>query len=267
MPCRLNFAHQWGVRIMHEAKCHDNNIFMTLTYDDEHIPLGDKGNPTLKKQDFQEFMKRLRYYVSPDKIRFFGCGEYGSSTFGTKRPHYHVIIFGLSVYDKRIFSNVMYDYKSKGYYVNCKAWDKGLVHVGSVAEGSANYVAHYTLKKVKGKDAAKYYTDLGILPEFSLMSNRPGIGYDYMQKYGDEFIRDGYIIQQGSKVAIPRYYTKKLDITNTEPYLRRLEEQEAQHYQDFVDGKIKPMTFDQAEQLREQLKYHYDYLMNFRGKK
>ncbi len=73
---------------------------MTLTYDDEHLPINDyvdsdgviHGKPTLRKRDVQLFLKRLRKnYKYDNHIKYFCCGEYGGKTF---RPHYHLIIFG-----------------------------------------------------------------------------------------------------------------------------------------------------------------------------
>lgn len=53
----------------------------------------DGNIPYLRKDDFQKFMKRLRYYVckrTNEKLRYFGCGEYGPVHF---RPHYHLLLF------------------------------------------------------------------------------------------------------------------------------------------------------------------------------
>ena len=126
--CRLDYAKQWANRIMLEAQYHDDAYFVTLTYDDEHVPRSWSTDPetgeacqslTLRKRDVQLFMKRLRKWqdglvdtkyqvynknvsdssaslVSSQRIRYFLSGEYGSRTF---RPHYHAIIFGLHLDD------------------------------------------------------------------------------------------------------------------------------------------------------------------------
>lgn len=36
--CRLQHGQDWSGRILMESLCHDNNWFITLTYDDEHVP-------------------------------------------------------------------------------------------------------------------------------------------------------------------------------------------------------------------------------------
>lgn len=266
-PCRLNHSHEFGVRIMHEAKMYDECVFITLTYDDEHLPAGEVSRPTLVKKDLQDFMKRLRFYLQPDKIRFFGCGEYGTLN---KRPHYHLIVFGLSLKDKRVFKNAIFDHKSKGYYCLCKAWDKGLVHCGFVSVGSANYVAQYQLKKIKGKGAADKYKSLGIVPEFALMSTKPGIGYRFMEQQAEEFKRDGFCIQQGRKVGLPRYYKDKLNIKDTDAYKKRLAENTADRYEEWskIDTveKLQEHTRHHLDYVEQQV-YHYDYINNLKGKK
>ena len=37
--CRLAHSRQWAVRCVHEASLHDRNCFLTLTFDDAHLPL------------------------------------------------------------------------------------------------------------------------------------------------------------------------------------------------------------------------------------
>lgn len=49
--------------------------------------------PYLRKSDLQKFLKRFRYYakkITKERVRYFGCGEYGPTTF---RPHYHLLLY------------------------------------------------------------------------------------------------------------------------------------------------------------------------------
>ena len=69
--CRLERSRQWAVRCMHEASMHMFNSFVTLTYDDDHLPEYN----SLNYKHFQDFMKRLR--KSHNGVRFYMCGEYG----------------------------------------------------------------------------------------------------------------------------------------------------------------------------------------------
>ena len=92
--CRLERSRQWAIRCMHEAQMHKENSFITLTFEDKYL---DK-NLSLKKSDFQKFMKRLRKHYQPKKIRFLHAGEYGEIT---GRPHHHAILFGISFDDRK----------------------------------------------------------------------------------------------------------------------------------------------------------------------
>ena len=91
--CRLERSRQWAIRCVHEASLYDNNCFITLTYDSDHVP----SDGSLRVEDFQNFMKRLRKSVAPRRVRFFHCGEYGERG---DRPHYHAILFNLDFDDR-----------------------------------------------------------------------------------------------------------------------------------------------------------------------
>lgn len=201
LACRLNYGRDWAIRITSEAKCHDANVFLTLTYDDEHLP----EDRSLVKKHVQDFMKRLRKQVG--KVRYFLSGEYGDKFM---RPHYHLIIFGLSI-DNPVFTDRIYDSKSKGYFCRCKCWTFGHCFLGNVTVDSARYVAKYTVKKVKGKGSQEYYDSLGIIPEFALMSRRPGIGAEFCDKNSEEFNKFGSVLQKGVPCPLPRFYKARVD--------------------------------------------------------
>ena len=44
--CRTEYARQWAMRLVLEQQQWDNNIFITLTYDNDHLP---EHNTWLKK--------------------------------------------------------------------------------------------------------------------------------------------------------------------------------------------------------------------------
>lgn len=95
--CRLDKARAWAIRCVHESSLYRSNIFVTLTYDNDHLPLYN----SLSKRDLQLFFKRLRKHFPDVKIRYFACGEYGEQF---QRPHYHAIIFNLDFADKILFT-------------------------------------------------------------------------------------------------------------------------------------------------------------------
>lgn len=205
--CRLDRSRQNATKMILENELHEKSIFLTLTYDDEHLP----EDNSLHKEHLQKFIKNLRrqinYHIdSEQKIRFFGCGEYGNLY---SRPHYHVIIFGFSPPDKRLISNSSGNKLYTSPFLE-KIWKKGFISFGMVTFESCAYVARYILKKITGKTADIFYGDLE--KEFVLCSNRPGIGHDWIEKYYKDVLRDGYIvIRDGVKVNPPKYFMQILE--------------------------------------------------------
>ena len=61
MGCRLEHSRQWAIRMMHEASQYENNCFITLTYDNEHLP----PDGSLQLSHFQDFFKRFRKKFVP----------------------------------------------------------------------------------------------------------------------------------------------------------------------------------------------------------
>lgn len=196
IACRLERSRQWAMRCVHEARSHKETCFITLTYDEDHLP----ESKTLVKRHLQLFFKRLRKH-NGEGIRFFACGEYGELN---ERPHYHSAVFAWRPDDL-----VLYRYVNNlPLYTSdklSKLWTHGFVTVGDLTFESAAYVARYCLKKVTGKPAKDYYN--GREPEFTNMSRRPGIGKGYFDTYKrDIYAIDGVIMRNGLKMKPPKYY-------------------------------------------------------------
>lgn len=246
--CRLEYSRQWANRCMLELQYHDSAYFVTLTYDDYHIPISyypdeETGEAlesfTLCKRDFQLFMKRLRKRFSDQQIRFFACGEYGPSTF---RPHYHVILFGLKLPD--LIPTVML--RGNQYYSSASldsCWSSacevaslfpgarpvysgktkiGLTSITDVTWEACAYTARYITKKLTGP-AAEFYSAFGLASPFVDMSRRPGIArqwYDDHPGFNDfDFIHVS-TPTGGKKFRSPRYYHKLYDIDYPEESAR-----------------------------------------------
>lgn len=230
--CKLQKSREWATRCMLETREHKDNYFLTLTYDNEHLPLVQKAdletgellnewNPTLYPPDLQKFWKRLRDHWKRKHgvnigIRYYACGEYGEKK---DRPHYHAIVFGLPINDLKP------DHKSKRGNMNFiseeiqKIWGNGIVAVGDVTWESCAYTARYIMKKQTGKGAITYYLEQRA-PEFCTMSRRPAIGKAYFDKnWRQIYANDGVLIKtkRGVESVKPaRYFDKLFDIDNHE---------------------------------------------------
>ena len=208
--CRLEYSRQWATRCVHESKMHEDNCFITLTYEDEFLP----HNGNLVKSDFQTFMKRLRKQIEPKKIRYFAAGEYGSPEPFTMRsvgrPHFHAILFNHDFADRE---PVAKDLDSSETLTDL--WGKGFASVGDMTFDSAAYVARYCVKKITGDEADHHYQTFDqetgqvvyLEPEFSLMSRRPGIGKPWFDKYRNDMDK-GYITMRGHKMRPPKAYER-----------------------------------------------------------
>lgn len=224
----------------------DENCFVTLTYDNEHIP-SDGG---LRRDDLTKFLKRLRKNGGR-RFRYYGCGEYGDKS---DRPHYHLLLFGYDFADKRhLFQsspgNVVYESEFLA-----DTWGKGLCSTGSLTFESAAYTARYVMKKWKGKQkSAKYLQwdpetgevtkDLAV--EFSAMSRgsgrndpdprfRGGIGKAWIEEFHEDVFPRDFVVHKGRKVEVPKFYSAWMeahhpdvmaDVTRARHVLRRAQEE------------------------------------------
>jgi hypothetical protein len=219
--CRLERSRTWAMRCLHEASLYENNCFVTLTYNDEFVPL----DGSLVLRDFQLFFKRLRKRYGSG-IRFYHCGEYGPLN---GRPHYHACIFNFDFDDKLLwkYSNDIPLYTSSSLD---SLWcdprtgkSLGFATVGTLTFESAAYVARYCLKKVNGKDAVSHYVRYSpdgvvyeIAPEYSTMSRRPGIGRGWLDSFASDCLSVDGIIVNGAVCKPPRYYDLQLEITDAD---------------------------------------------------
>lgn len=189
VECLSHYSDVWSFRIMREAKLHKVSCMLTLTY--AQAPAAG-----VSKRDFQLFMKRLRKQLSPLKIRFFACGEYGSKF---SRPHYHCIIFGWFPKDCVYFFSRNGHSVYKSDFVS-KVWHQGYISVEEVTIESAKYCAKY-LQKLQRLPAY-------LNPPFTLMSNRPGIGFD---EHDFSYLVTDKLYFRGRYISTPRYLLKKAE--------------------------------------------------------
>lgn len=192
VSCLLNRSRQHAVRCFHESSMHERSCFVTLTYDEEHLPYGG----SLVKEHVSRFMRDLREKFE-EPIRFFSCGEYGSR-WG--RPHYHFILFGIDFHADRFKAG-----RRGGedvYRSPCleSVWKMGRSEIGSATFESAAYVARYVTSKCSDSGLA------GREPEFLLSSLKPGIGVPWIEEnYGHVYARDSVVVR-GVELPPPRRY-------------------------------------------------------------
>lgn len=235
VPCGKCYAclsrkrSEWAFRLQKEQRYASSSYFFTLTYADEHIPVNEKGFPSVSKDDIQRFMKRLRKMYSPTKIRYFITSEYGPTTL---RPHYHGLIFGSPAGSVDDF------YKDLD-----KAWRLGYVQSGTVTDASINYCAKYCI--------TRHSTPAGSDPCFSLSSRRPGLGAVYADKHGRDLerkLQDWSYLSGGYRVRLPRYLRERI----FDDAQRRILADRVQAYQ-------RQQTWDLVEEYEAKGQSYYAY--------
>lgn len=186
IECLDNHRRQWVFRLRQEASLWKENSFLTLTY-------SDAPENGVEKSEVQAFIKKLRKRLSPLKIRYFACGEYGSKG---RRPHYHIVIFNYGFPDKIPYrrdrsGNLMYRSNELE-----SIWTKGFSSILPVCSETLNYVTKDMQKLLPLSD--------GRNPPFTLMSLKPGIGIGGWNRK----CSDGKIWLSGESCHVPRYYVK-----------------------------------------------------------
>ncbi len=214
--CRLERSRQWAIRCLHEAQLHEQNCFLTLTFDAEHLP----ASLSIDVRDFQLFMKRLRKKYGAG-IRFYHCGEYGDAS---GRPHYHACIFNHDFDDKihwkTINENKLYISESLS-----ELWPFGFSSIGDVTFESAAYVARYIMKKITGDFADQHYEFIDQYgeihqrkPEYTTMSRRPGLGQGWLEKWRSDVYPSDEIIINGHPVRPPKYYDLQMEAAHSKQF-------------------------------------------------
>lgn len=240
VDCKNNRAIEWSFRVMLEAKKYKNNCFITLTYNELNCP------KKVSRRDFQLFIKRLRKYIEPLKIRYFGCGEYGLSDSGTHRPHYHIVIFGYDFPDKVVFKR---DKRHNLIYRSAileKLWTFGYSSIGDLTLESARYCAKYMQKTIDSDNSS-----------FLAMSTHPGIG---LESFDLKSLDTDKIYFGGRYIRIPRYFLDKVAESGFSEFVDALK---VKRYNNRFKSFISSDYFDGRLYLEEVMKRKQNFFSRF----
>jgi len=227
LPCLMRRKAQWSFRIQAEARQAFSAYFVTLTYDDKHVPIGDyklSGN----KLDHKLFIQNLRKLEKPEVLRtrslgsyaelqrklsgqsedgglkYYGVIEYGEQ-FG--RPHFHYIL--LNIRDTNNINLAWTNkpikvYKKNGYIPEGIGDSFGRIQVDDCNVNTIDYVLKYMIKDHEKQDYE------GKQEEVSFMSK--GFGLSLVDDEFINFIKQPennlVVNDRGSRIGLPRYYRK-----------------------------------------------------------
>lgn len=219
LGCQMSRAREWTYRCVLEYSQHADSCWCTLTYSDQYVP------PTLSKGHATGFLKRLRSRMPEVGVRFLLAGEYGETE---GRPHYHAILFGVSV------QRLQHELEERVHRFSLETvkpvWPFGFVRVDPLSPKSIAYVAGYCFKKVGFDDRKEERVDRSTgecyvhQPPFRLVSKRPGLG-GWARKHAHQF-RD-HAVLDGTKIPVPRLFKEAWKAQASEEEIRELELEQA----------------------------------------
>lgn len=246
--CRLKKSAEWAIRCHYEISEHENNCFITLTYDNDHLP----SDQSLNKEHFQKFIKRLRKKTG-QKIRYFHCGEYGSKL---NRPHYHAILFGFDFNDKKLWTskngNLVYTSD-----ILADTWGAGHCSIGDANFTTAAYIARYCTKKIYGEESHDHYashdlydlTDTGEkTPEYATMSLKPAIGLNWLEKYWSDLYPLDKVLIDGKTFKPPKYFDRWMEENQPEIF-NKVKYQRHNFYADNEENKFWRLSVKEKSKL------------------
>lgn len=179
---------------MLEAALYKSSTFCTLTYATPHLP-----KDGVSREHFENFLKLLRFHLSPLKLRYYGCAEYGELN---GRPHYHAVLFGLPA--------------NKATLTLIEAcWKFGFVEISELNIKRARYIAKYVIKKLTRINDERL---CGLNPEFPSTSRALGVGMvqhiaETIDRY-DLYLPNGdipYVVEHGGKpYPLGRFLRQKI---------------------------------------------------------
>lgn len=277
--CRLDYSRDWANRGYLEGLQWNQNYFVTLTYDENHINIPEELTTTegvtyteieelewkgiLVPKELQQFLKNIRQILkrefNHDNMRFIACGEYGAQN-GGKRPHYHLILFNCplpieSFYKPRISWN------KDTYFQNEileRAWSKGISNISEANWNNIAYTARYITKKINGKESEDYYAMQGQIKEFLRSSRKPGIAKGYYDEHKKEIYEKDQILIRNREgafwVSPPKYFDRLYEKEDPEHMAWIKKERERKQLNAL---KVKALTTSLTRW--EQLQVEMDY--------
>lgn len=202
--CLVNKRSQWAFRLNIEREYSSSSHFITLTYDNDHLPFhveNGKIYHVLNKDFMKIWLKRIvqycrKYYHC--NIKYYLCGEYG---WEHGRPHYHMHLFNFPL-DVDLF-----DFLSS-------RWPYGSFFIGSTNIGSSMYTTKHNLTKILSSIINPNYEVEQVSPPFMLCSK--GIGRAFFEKLVSKSSNNSivynnipYVPLDGNRIPTPRYYKFK----------------------------------------------------------
>lgn len=205
--CRRDKITMWQDRIAFESLTSPNpSSFLTLTYDEAHIPPDRSAN----LRHTQLFFKNLRYF-SGQKFRYFLTSEYGDEHY---RVHYHICLTNFDANSEDNYLAVMRAWSDKNHF------QKGIFTLDPLNPARIRYCIEYM--SYENPNMIKAYQAIGLKPPIHTMSK--GIGAKWIEEHADMIKESNGYYSNGILRPLPRYYKDKLGMIEVNKYFETLDE-------------------------------------------
>lgn len=223
--------------------------FVTLTYDDSHLPTNEDGLVTLRRSDVQKFMKNMRrqmeYYNEKKEFKYLYCGEYGDGSHSTSRsgvsthrPHYHIVFIGLGPVDIKKYTR--------------KLWQHGLCDIGPLGQGGIRYLCKYMTKACPDKDVKTFREIMNVQNPFFYHSI--GLGKQWIIENMDKIVEDGFTFNiAGKRQLFPKYIMQFVAWHTNTNYIKYVKEFLANEV--VPKAKVKGISYSQYDFENSYVKY------------
>ena len=220
---KANLDVQYTMELMENYKKGFGATFITLTYNDENVPISTKKykefHLTLVKEHSQKYMANMRNLIrravkegmkANEKYSYILAGEYGTDPNGTERPHYHAVIIGVDAEKWATLSKTQWKYGAQK--IEILKGTRGISYVTSYFENCIN-------KKEANEILEKY----GFQPPYITRSRNTAINtiMDNWEEWTENGMR---YYTRGKNIPLPRNIRERIRQTEGIKYEKTLNE-------------------------------------------
>lgn len=225
LSCKSAKKKEWSLRVWHEAQYYpDERWFLTLTYDEEHLPRVEHEGEwyaTLRYHDVQKFIKLVRRHYerefgrSPSHhVKYICTSELGENT---ARSHYHMILFGVPLSAKEYLQ---------------RYWPHGHIEFDYVNWRNIRYTMQYIDDVTYDQEFRSLLSNIGIEQPGKRQSQ--GLGKRYALANARSIQLNGLRTPDGHPSTIPRYYLAKLGLLEDLEFKAQMHDRANRHMEELM---------------------------------
>lgn len=234
--CLANRQRGFMFRLDFEKDQASFYFWLTLQYDEDHVPRLPSGELCFDKSHCRAFFEHIRIKYREQQITFkhFLVSEYGPN--GTHRPHYHCLLLVYCPDDMSINAKYVIRQEMREYLIH-QAWKYGYVCEKSYHGRVISYLTKYCCKP---ELVGEYHT----MAPFTLIS--PGIGLGILNQLGDARLSqmrkslDFMIIgPNGKKQMLPRYLIEKIYPYSRNDRMKAIDDKDLERYKELHENAMR----------------------------